>query len=176
LTVELAALTTQSSMTYSQYEVGVQASIAAGAGRAGIVDSQGWALPTAGRITSPWGYRNDPAAGYSWRMHYGDDIANGCLKPIYAATGGRVTYAGPYGDIGNYIIISHGGGVSTAYGHIANGQTFVHIGQTVGAGQNIARTGSTGTSTGCHLYFQVMINGSPVNPVPFMRARGITIG
>jgi murein DD-endopeptidase MepM/ murein hydrolase activator NlpD len=177
LTLELAALTTQLAMTESQYLAGVAAEEAAnGAGRAGVVDAQGWALPTAGRITSPWGYRFDPAAGYAWRMHYGDDIANGCLQPIYAAHGGRVTYAGPYGDIGNYIIISDGDGISTAYGHIANGQTFVRIGQQVGSGQNIARTGSTGTSTGCHLYFQVMESGNPVNPVPFMLDRGITIG
>jgi murein DD-endopeptidase MepM/ murein hydrolase activator NlpD len=177
LTIELAALTTQTNMTYTQYQAGVAAQEAAhGAGRAGVVDAQGWALPTAGRITSPWGYRNDPAAGYAWRMHYGDDIADGCLVPIYAAHGGTVTYAGPYGDIGNYIIINDGDGISTAYGHIANGQTFVRNGQQVAAGQNIARTGSTGTSTGCHLYFQVMINGNPTNPVPFMLARGITIG
>ena len=176
LTLELAALTTQLSMTESQYEAGVQAAAAAGAGRAGVVDAQGWALPTVGVITSPWGYRYDPAAGYSWRMHYGDDIAHGCLQPIYAAHGGTVTYAGPYGDIGNYVIINDGDGVATAYGHIANGQTFVRNGQQVSAGQNIAKTGSTGTSTGCHLYFQVLVNGNPVNPVPFMRDRGITLG
>ena len=176
LTLQLAALTTQTNMTETQYEAGVAAAAAAGAGRAGVVNAQGWALPTAGVITSPWGYRYDPAAGYSWRMHYGDDIAHGCLQPIYAAHGGTITYAGPYGDIGNYIIVNDGDGVATAYGHIANGQTFVHNGQHVSAGQNIAKTGSTGTSTGCHLYFQVLVNGNPVDPVPFMRARGITLG
>jgi murein DD-endopeptidase MepM/ murein hydrolase activator NlpD len=176
LTLELAALTTQRSMTEAAYDAGVEAAAAAGAGRAGVVDAQGWALPTVGVITSPWGYRYDPAAGYSWRMHYGDDIAYGCLQPIYAAHSGTVTYAGPYGDIGNYIIVDDGDGVATAYGHIANGETFVRNGQHVAAGQNIARTGSTGTSTGCHLYFQVLINGNPVDPVPFMRDRGIILG
>jgi murein DD-endopeptidase MepM/ murein hydrolase activator NlpD len=177
LTIELAALTTQLSLTEAQYNAGVAAAAAAnGAGRAGVVDAQGWALPTVGRITSPWGYRYDPAAGYAWRMHYGDDIADGCLQPIYAATAGTVSYVGPYGDIGNYVEIQHAGGVMTAYGHIANGKTFVRIGQTVAAGQNIAATGSTGTSTGCHLYFQVFVGGNPVDPVPFMRDRGITIG
>jgi murein DD-endopeptidase MepM/ murein hydrolase activator NlpD len=177
LTIELAALTTQLTMTEVQYAAGVAAAEAAnGAGRAGVVDSQGWALPTAGRITSPWGYRFDPAAGYSWRMHYGDDIADGCLQPIYAAHAGTVTYVGPYGDIGNQVVINNGGGISTAYGHIASGKTYVRIGQQVSAGQNIARTGSTGISTGCHLYFQVFVNGNPVDPVPFMRDRGITIG
>jgi murein DD-endopeptidase MepM/ murein hydrolase activator NlpD len=177
LALELAALTTKAKMTSAQYEAGVRASAAAvGAGQAGVVDAQGWALPTVGVITSPWGYRNDPAAGYSWRMHYGDDIADGCLRPIYAAHAGTVTYAGPYGDIGNYIMIGGNGADSTAYGHIANGETFVRVGQRVSTGQNIARTGSTGTSTGCHLYFQVMVNGNPVNPAPFMQARGIILG
>jgi murein DD-endopeptidase MepM/ murein hydrolase activator NlpD len=174
LNVELAALTTNANMTYTQYEAGVAAS--GGAGQAGVVDAQGWALPTAGRITSPWGYRYDPAQDYRWAMHYGDDIADGCLKPIYAATAGTVTYAGIYGDYGYYIAIRHAGGISTAYGHIAKGETFVHVGQSVQAGQNIARTGSTGASTGCHLYFAVSVNGGWVDPVPFMRARGITIG
>jgi murein DD-endopeptidase MepM/ murein hydrolase activator NlpD len=174
LNVELAALTTNYNMTAAQYAAGVAA--ANGAGQAGVVDAQGWALPTAGVITSPWGYRNDPAQGYRWAMHYGDDIAHGCLQPIYAATAGTVTYAGIYSDYGNYITINHGGGVSTSYGHIASGQTFVHVGQTVQAGQNIARTGSTGASTGCHLYFAVMVNGGWVDPVPFMRARGINLG
>jgi murein DD-endopeptidase MepM/ murein hydrolase activator NlpD len=177
LELELAALTTKAKMTSSQYEAGVRASAAAyGAGEAGVVDSQGWALPTVGVITSPWGYRNDPAAGYTWRMHYGDDIAHGCLQPIYAAHSGTVTYAGPYGDIGNYIMIKNDGADGTAYGHIANGETFVHVGQRVSTGQNIARTGSTGFSTGCHLYFQVMVNGNPVNPAPFMQARGVILG
>ena len=174
LTVLLAALTTNLNMTEQQYEAGVAA--ANGAGQAGVVDSQGWALPTAGVITSPWGYRYDPAQGYAWAFHYGDDIAHGCLQPIYAATAGTVTFSGIYSDYGNYILINHGGGISTAYGHIANGQVFVHAGQHVEAGQNIARTGSTGFSTGCHLYFAVMVNGSWTDPVPFMRARGITIG
>jgi murein DD-endopeptidase MepM/ murein hydrolase activator NlpD len=174
LTVELTALTTRTNMTLAEYEKGVAA--AGGAGHPGVVDSQGWALPTAGVITSPYGYRYDPAQGYAWAMHYGDDIAHGCLQGIYAATAGTVTYAGIYSDYGNYIMISHGGGVSTAYGHIANGETFVHVGQHVAAGQNIARTGSTGASTGCHLYFAVMVNGSWVNPVPFMRDRGVTLG
>jgi murein DD-endopeptidase MepM/ murein hydrolase activator NlpD len=174
LQVELTALTAKYTMTYAQYLKGVAA--AGGAGVPGAVDAQGWALPTAGRITSPWGYRYDPADGYRWAMHYGDDIADGCLMPIYAAHSGVVTFAGRYGDIGNQIVISNGGGVSTAYGHIANGETFVHAGQPVAAGQNIARTGSTGISTGCHLYFQVSVGGGWVDPVPFMQARGITIG
>lgn len=174
LTVELTALTTKLNLTEKQYEAGVAA--AGGAGHPGVVDGQGWALPTAGVITSPYGYRYDPAQGYRWAMHYGDDIAHGCLQPIYAAHAGTITYAAIYSDYGNYIRIDNGSGVSTVYGHIANGKTFVHVGQYVQAGTNIAQTGSTGFSTGCHLYFGVEVNGSWTDPVPFMRARGITIG
>jgi murein DD-endopeptidase MepM/ murein hydrolase activator NlpD len=174
LTVLLAAATTNTALTLAGYNAGVLA--AEGSGQAGVVDSQGWALPTVGVITSPWGYRYDPAQGYSWAFHYGDDIAHGCLQPIYAATAGTVIYAGVYSDFGNYISIDHGNGISTQYGHIASGKTFVHVGQQVPAGYNIADTGSTGASTGCHLFFAVEVNGNPVNPVPFMSARGIKLG
>ena len=83
LTIELAALTTQVNMTVTQYQAGVarpQRQRPRRRRTSRFVDAQGWALPTVGRITSPWGYRYDPAAGYSWRMHYGDDIADGCLR------------------------------------------------------------------------------------------------
>lgn len=174
LKVLLTALTSKANLTYAAYLKGVRA--AQGAGGGGFVSSSGWALPTVGVITSPFGYRYDPAQGYQWRMHYGDDIAHGCLQPIYAAASGVVTYAGIYSDYGYYIRIDNGSGISTVYGHIAAGQMFVHVGQPVGAGQNIARTGSTGFSTGCHLYFGVSVGGGWVDPVPFMRARGITLG
>lgn len=174
LKVLLNALTSKANLTYAAYLKGVKA--AEGAGGGGYVSSAGWALPTVGVITSPYGYRYDPAQGYRWAMHWGDDIAHGCLQPIYAATSGTVTYAGIYSDYGYYIRIQHAGGVATVYGHIAAGQMFVHVGQPVGAGQNIARTGSTGASTGCHLYYGVSVGGSWVDPVPFMRARGISLG
>jgi murein DD-endopeptidase MepM/ murein hydrolase activator NlpD len=175
LKIELVALTTKRHLTEKQYEKGLRVAAASG-GVGGSVASSGWALPTVGVITSPWGYRFDPAAGYAWRMHYGDDIADGCFRPIYAAHSGVVSYVGPYGDIGNYVEINHGNGIVTAYGHIADGKTFVRIGERVSAGREIAATGSTGISTGCHLYFQVFVNGGPVNPVPFMSARGVRLG
>jgi murein DD-endopeptidase MepM/ murein hydrolase activator NlpD len=174
LKIELVALTTKRNLTEKQYQKGLRVAAASG-GAGGSVASSGWALPTVGVITSPWGYRFDPAAGYSWRMHYGDDIADGCLRPIYAAHSGVVSYVGPFGDIGNYVEINHGNGYQTSYGHIADYKTFVHMGQRVRAGQQIAATGSTGTSTGCHLFFQVYVGGTPVDPVPFMSARGIRL-
>ncbi|HXD60550.1 MAG TPA: M23 family metallopeptidase, partial [Lacisediminihabitans sp.] len=80
------------------------------------------------------------------------------------------------GGYGNYIRINHGGGLTTAYGHIVNGGILVSVGQSVSAGQQIARIGSTGESTGCHLHFETRPGGVATNPVPFMAARGITLG
>ena len=86
-----------------------------------------------------------------------------------------VMLAGPYGGYGNYIRIRNDGDGSyeTAYGHIVNGGTLVHIGQTVQVGQNIARVGSTGMSTGCHLHFEIHHDGGTQDPVPFMRSMGV---
>ena len=112
-----------------------------------------------------------------WRLHNGTDIAGqGCGAPIDAAHGGVVTYAGWNGTLGNYIQVSHGDGTSSGYGHIVSGGILVRHSQSVSAGQQIARVGSTGASTGCHLHFMIRINGSLANPVPFMAARGIRLG
>ena len=80
-----------------------------------------------------------------------------------------------YGSNGT-IVIDHGGGVQTVYLHMYASGILVQDGQKVTAGQQIARIGSSGQSTGCHLHFQVMINGSPTDPVAFMKTVGITIG
>jgi murein DD-endopeptidase MepM/ murein hydrolase activator NlpD len=177
LKLQLAALTSQAQMTEVQYEQGVEAAIRAGLGApAGYVNSQGWAKPTVGVITAGYGYRNDPAAGGAWRLHTGTDLAHGCNQPIYAAHSGTVVYAGPNGTLGNWILIDDGDGYQTGYGHIVNGGILVRIGQHVNGGQNIARTGETGGATGCHLHFETRVNGVPVNAVPFMQARGITLG
>nr|WP_254281027.1 M23 family metallopeptidase [Frigoribacterium sp. VKM Ac-2836] len=108
-------------------------------------------------------------------MHDGIDLAPGCNSPIYAATSGTVTFAGQASGYGNYVQVSHGGGVSTAYGHIVNGGIKVSRGQSVVAGQLIALVGSTGNSTGCHLHFETRVGGASTNPVPFMAARGVRL-
>jgi murein DD-endopeptidase MepM/ murein hydrolase activator NlpD len=146
-------------------------------GSPGAVASSGWVLPAAGRITGTYGPRAPICSnGCSGSFHYAVDIGTGCSAPIYAANSGVVRFAGWSGTYGNYVQIDHGGGVWTGYAHIRPGGTFVGTGQWVEAGQNIASSGTTGASTGCHLHFEVYIGGSRIDPYPFMADRGITLG
>lgn len=143
---------------------------------AGGVNSMGWARPSAGYISSPYGMRYHPIY-HTWRLHNGTDIAGqGCGAPIRAVHSGTVTYAGWNGTLGNYVQISHGDGTSSGYGHIIGGGILVGYGQRVVAGQQIAQVGSTGASTGCHLHFIIRVNGQLTNPAPFMRKRGVVLG
>lgn len=143
----------------------------------GYISSQGWAVPASGRITDGWGPRPSICGnGCSGGFHYATDLGAGCGAPIYAAHSGTVSYVGPLGTYGNWIEIANGDGVSTGYAHIRNGGTFVSPGQHVDAGQNIASVGMTGAANGCHLHFEVRINESRINPVPFMADRGAPLG
>ncbi|WP_144710076.1 M23 family metallopeptidase [Curtobacterium pusillum] len=141
-------------------------------GSAGSGSGTGWVRPASGYVISPYGYRVHPIYGTVIK-HDGTDLASGCSTPIVAAAAGTVDYVGWYGGYGNYVRISHGGGVQTAYGHIVNGGFRVSPGQQVSAGQLIALVGSTGNSTGCHTHFEVHVNGATTDPVPFMQARGV---
>ncbi|PJJ65160.1 M23 family metallopeptidase [Compostimonas suwonensis] len=143
---------------------------------AGQLSEQGWALPTRGRISDGYGLRpNRPLPDVN-EFHSGTDVAAPCGTPIYAATAGTVVQAQPEGTLGNWIMIDHGSGISTGYGHIANGGTAVAVGAQVQAGQVIAIVGSTGASTGCHLHFEVHIDGVAIDSVPFLAARGVALG
>ncbi|MFC6356015.1 M23 family metallopeptidase [Luethyella okanaganae] len=141
----------------------------------GQLSDQNWALPTAGAVTDGFGPRPARPAG-AGPFHYGADISSGCNAWIRAASSGTVVEAGPNGGLGNWVLIDHGAGVKTGYAHIVDGGIVVSVGDTVTAGAPIALTGSTGTSTGCHLHFEVRINGARVDPEPFMLARGIVLG
>ncbi len=115
--------------------------------------------PTKGRITSPFGYR--------WgRQHTGIDIAAPKGTPVYASASGRVIYAGWKGGYGKCIMIDHGNGIQTLYGH--NSVLVVSKGTQVKSGQQIAKMGSTGNSTGPHVHFEVRIKGKPVNPANYL--------
>lgn len=123
------------------------------------------AWPVSGTITSPFGYRRNPFGG-GMEFHQGLDIAAPMGTTITAAASGTVISAGWYGGYGNYILVDHGGGMATGYGHCS--QIFVSVGQQVQKGQAIGAVGSTGASTGPHLHFEVRIGGKPVDPAAYL--------
>lgn len=178
---QLAALRDTVTQKVAGYEAGVAAAAAAAAAQGsgglpgGYVGPQGWAVPAAGPITDGFGSRPSPG-GVGSTYHQGIDIGASCNSPIYAAYGGVVEYAGPNGSYGNFVLINHGSGVQTGYAHIRNGGILVGIGQSVSAGQPIAHVGTTGASTGCHLHFEVRINGVKIDGIPFMRERQAPLG
>jgi len=118
--------------------------------------------PCGGRITSSYGWRIHPIL-HTRRFHDGVDIAAGYGTTIRAADDGKVIFAGWKGAYGRTVIIDHGSGWSTMYGHTS--RIVVSRGQTVSRGQKIAEVGSTGWSTGPHLHWTVYRNGSTVNPL-----------
>ena len=121
--------------------------------------------PCHGEITSYYGWRTHPIFGTA-RFHSGLDIGGDYGLPIYAAASGTVIHAGWISGYGNTVIIDHGGGVTTLYGH--NDSLNVGVGQTVSQGQVIAMCGSTGNSTGPHCHFEVRENGEPVSPYGYL--------
>lgn len=125
----------------------------------------GWPCPSSSRITSPYGYR----VLFGVRdFHTGVDIGATTGSNIVAAESGTVILAnyGWNGGYGNYIILSHGNGITTRYAHAS--QLYVTAGQTVSKGQVIAAVGTTGNSTGPHLHFEVRVNGSHTNPLNYL--------
>jgi murein DD-endopeptidase MepM/ murein hydrolase activator NlpD len=125
----------------------------------GAASAAGYVWPVHGVLTSYYGWR--------WgRMHEGIDIAVSNGTPVVAAAAGTVIVAGWMGGYGNLVVVDHGGGVSTAYGH--NTSVAVGVGQQVAQGQLIAYSGNTGHSTGPHVHFEVRINGAAVDPLGYL--------
>ena len=119
--------------------------------------------PTHGWLTSPMGYRTDPVNGESGDFHPGLDIAGERGQPVYATAAGKVTFAERHGTYGNLIVIDHGYGLETRYGHL---ESFtVGKGEQVKRGDVIGRVGSTGRATGNHLHYEVLANGTLLNPL-----------
>ncbi len=142
----------------------------------GQLSAQGWAIPVTGRINDVFGPRpNIPLPGVG-AFHYGTDIGASCGSPVYAATSGIVEAAGSLGTYGNWILIDHGDGIQTGYAHVAAGATLVSVGEAVVAGQVIAGVGSTGASTGCHLHFEVRVDGTRIDAQAFLGQRGVVLG
>jgi murein DD-endopeptidase MepM/ murein hydrolase activator NlpD len=124
--------------------------------------------PVKGSISSPFGWRTDPVTG-ARAMHFGVDIKANAGSPVVAAARGKVIFAGRNGSLGNTIIIHHGEGFATRYGHLQH----IHVkrGDYVRKNEQVATVGSSGRSTGAHLHYEVHRDGVRTNPAPFMGKR-----
>lgn len=121
--------------------------------------------PVKGFISSTFGGRRDPIDGSpSW--HQGIDISAPYGTPVVAVAEGIVVSAGWMSGLGNTVVIDHGNGINTLYGHLS--KIFVNVGQRVKRWDKIGLVGSTGRSTGNHCHYEVHVNGKPVNPVKYL--------
>ena len=175
LTAKKATLETNRSKLKARYdelvatENKLKAETAAAASSNSSVKYSGgsWQWPSSCTyITSYFGYRND-TGGVGSTYHQGVDIGASYGSPVHAAKSGKVVIAGWYGGYGKLVAIYHGNGITTYYGH--NSSISVSVGQTVSKGQVISHVGSTGNSTGPHIHFGFLVNGSFVNPLKFFR-------
>ena len=178
LEAQLAVLIEEREATEEDYQAGLiarQMSEVRGMIDPGQISAQGWARPTGGYISSHFGNRIHPIYGTT-RFHAGIDLAHGCGNPVYAAREGTVSYAGWLGTGGNFIRLNHDDGVTTGYMHLQSGSMYVNFGERVQTGQLIARVGTTGASTGCHLHFETRRDWDPLDPYYFMGDRGVKLG
>ena len=127
--------------------------------------NSGFIRPSGGYSTSPYGYRVHPITG-DYKLHGGIDFGGG--GTIVASKSGTVVIAGYDSGWGHYVKIDHGNGFQTLYAHMVAGSLLVSPGQQVSQGQQIGTMGSTGSSTGVHLHFEMYKNGSRVNPAPYL--------
>ncbi len=124
-----------------------------------------WPCPSTKYVTSQFGERSQPVAGASTN-HKGIDIGASMGADVVAADSGTILFSGNSSSYGKYIVITHGGGITTLYAHCS--QLLVKAGATVTKGQVIAKVGSTGISNGPHLHFEVSVNGARVNPMNYV--------
>jgi murein DD-endopeptidase MepM/ murein hydrolase activator NlpD len=124
---------------------------------------------TKGWLSSYYGIRNDPFSGKP-TLHKGVDFAGKENSPVIATASGVVTWAGKRFGYGQLVEINHGEGLKTRYGH--NKDILVNIGDVVDKGQNIARMGSTGRSTGPHVHYEILRNNKQINPIKFVYRKG----
>lgn len=136
--------------------------------------STGWTRPSDGPLGSPYGWRVHPVY-HTRKHHYGQDMGPGCNAPIWTVKDGLVITAGRSGGFGHLIEVDHGNGVVSRYGHMYSDGVLARVGDQVTSGQQVGRIGSDGVSTGCHLHFEVRINGQNVDPMAFLRQNGVDI-
>jgi murein DD-endopeptidase MepM/ murein hydrolase activator NlpD len=142
--------------SYGQVSAAIQAS--GSSSLDSTPSASGLIWPVSGSVVSPFGMR--------WgRLHAGIDIAAGYGTPIFASASGTVIFAGWMGGYGNFVIVDHGGGLSTGYAH----QSSIAVGGGgISQGQVIGYVGCTGHCFGPHLHFEVRVNGSPVDPLGYL--------
>ena len=130
----------------------------------GATGSMMWPCPSCHTITSPFGWRYHPIY-HTQKYHSGVDIGASYGATIVAADGGTIITAGSVSGYGNCVVINHGNGITTLYGHMSS--IAVSVGQKVSKGQTIGYVGSTGNSTGPHLHWEVTVNGVRQNPLNY---------
>ncbi len=133
--------------------------------QASLLSSAPSQWPTRGWVTSDFGVRLDPYSAERM-MHRGLDIATPYGQPVYAPSDGVVAFVGSGGGYGKELVLDHGYGVKTRYGHLS--EVFVKRGEAVKRGARVAAVGNTGRSTGPHLHYEVRVNGIPENPRKFI--------
>ncbi|MDO4412347.1 M23 family metallopeptidase [Cutibacterium sp.] len=130
--------------------------------------------PLNGAVTSPFGMRYHPILKV-WKLHSGVDFGIPCGTPVGASAPGKVTFAGPVGGYGNRVEVDHGviagKHVATTYNHLS--AIKVRVGQKVAVHQIVATSGTTGMSTGCHLHYEVIVNGQVTDPLPWFNGNPV---
>jgi len=122
--------------------------------------------PVEGTLEAGFGGRRNPFGGGGYEFHSGQDIEAQWGAPVIAGASGRVSFVGWQNGYGQLVVIDHGGGLTTRYGHLSH--IDVELGQTVERAQLVGKVGSTGRSTGPHLHYEVRINDQPVNPQQYL--------
>lgn len=122
--------------------------------------------PVEGKLEGGFGGRRNPFGGGGYEFHSGQDIEAEWGAPVIAGASGRVEFVGWQNGYGQLVVVNHGGGLTTRYGHLSH--IDVEANQTVSRGQLLGKVGSTGRSTGPHLHYEVRINDQPVNPMQYL--------
>lgn len=123
--------------------------------------------PVEGKLEGGFGGRRNPFGGGGYEFHSGQDIEAPWGAPVIAGASGRVSFVGWQNGYGQLVIVDHGGGLTTRYGHLSH--IDVELGQAVARAELLGEVGSTGRSTGPHLHYEVRIDDQPVNPLPYLQ-------
>lgn len=122
--------------------------------------------PVEGTLEGGFGGRRNPFGGGGYEFHSGQDIEAAWGVPVMSGAAGKVSFVGWQNGYGQLVVVDHGGGLTTRYGHLSH--IDVELDQTVSRGQLLGKVGSTGRSTGPHLHYEVRINDEAVNPLPYL--------